>query len=924
MNSKVGTHPPLFLASALLLAFAGNAAASSGMGHRIDSKSTIRMARPGVAAPAISPVVPPASEGGGYTDEDVQRFEAATFWQLVDAMHGPLDEIRSSLPLITHFARNGVIDHSTIYDMSLLFPEDRLRMQARELLTAYAELLAFGWPVTESFVVDGMDPMQATQLGSRIAVGQRHVRPSDRMRINDSGTCQACSDPVDFVAPAPPAGSCFFLADGLDNGMDCDYISFPVTAGKRYKMTFCSGGAGADADMVLRLFDSNCIPLTSNDDGCAGGLSEIRWDAAVNDVWRLQIANAQVNYPDPTLYNLCITEEGDACDSCAAPSPVKLFPTTFCQFQSGNTQPTASCNFDYYMVFMEAGATYRYSTCPAPAALPPDPTCPGAANQAAGACNPALAWNPRIEIFALPANCVLGTELTLGAVGSGGCASNNQLPDFTFTAPATAFYEMFIGRENPAASPAQCANYGTYTIAYQRLSVGCASCSSGPYVNGVVPVVPDCNVCGNISGVIDSCNDEWIEFSLLANKPYEFTTCSLPGGCLGGSATPVTKLELYSAPACSLVAITGVNDFCSATGVKLLYTPLVDGIYRLHVAGVAGQVGPYNLTHRCTDQGPGCTAPTTITLAPGGGGTEPGTCQRTETFDVTSDGTLPIDYDITITPPAGGSAAPPHIVHPGVNTPDAADSFSSTLTHEGTFTITITASNSCGDVTQVFGYVLADTEPPLLIPPADRQIECGDPVPSDQPTVSDNCDPNPSVVLVSEDISAGGCGGEQVVTRTWQATDRSGNTSAQVVQVITSRDTLAPVLQPNNNDVVCLYPPNHNLYFGNVNAFSLVASDACSPPVTIIIVGITNSEEGLQPCGDGNQDPDVIFDPGTGDFFVRAERCGNDPTQNDGRRYQFVGHAVDACGNTSVDTVVGSILVPHDNADHFGCVEATF
>jgi hypothetical protein len=202
-----------------------------------------------------------------------------------------------------------------------------------------------------------------------------------------------------------------------------------------------------------------------------------------------------------------------------------------------------------------------------------------------------------MEIYALPASCTLGTELTIGAIGSGGCASNVQLPDFTFMALATGYYELSIGRENPASSPALCPNYGSYTLAYQRLSVGCATCAAGPYVNGAVPLVPT-PACQDISGVIDSCADEWIELALSAGVAYEFTTCDIPGGCTTGAAQPATVLTMMD-PTCALVlAQTNLSNACSPTGTLLLFTPATTDVYRARVTSANGAPGPYTLTYR--------------------------------------------------------------------------------------------------------------------------------------------------------------------------------------------------------------------------------------------------------------------------------------------------------------------------------------
>ncbi|MFO0448194.1 MAG: hypothetical protein ACK52I_05945, partial [Pseudomonadota bacterium] len=60
------------------------------------------------------------------------------------------------------------------------------------------------------------------------------------------------------------------------------------------------------------------------------------------------------------------------------------------------------------------------------------------------------------------------------------------------------------------------------------------------------------------------------------------------------------------------------------------------------------------------------------------------------------------------------------------------------------------------------------------------------------PTATDTCDPNPTIVLVSDVTVDGACAGTYVRTRTWKAVDACGNESAAVSQSITVQDITAP------------------------------------------------------------------------------------------------------------------------------------
>jgi hypothetical protein len=141
-----------------------------------------------------------------------------------------------------------------------------------------------------------------------------------------------------------------------------------------------------------------------------------------------------------------------------------------------------------------------------------------------------------------------------------------------------------------------------------------------------------------------------------------------------------------------------------------------------------------------------------------------------------------------------------------------------------TLTRTWTATDACGNTsskTQVI--TVRDTQVPVLsAAPANVTVEC-DAVPAAATlTATDNCDAAP-VVTYNESRTNGNCPSNYILTRTWTATDASGNTSGKT-QVITVQDTKAPVLSaaPANVTVECDAVPA---------AATLTATDNCDAPV---------------------------------------------------------------------------------------------
>jgi large repetitive protein len=114
----------------------------------------------------------------------------------------------------------------------------------------------------------------------------------------------------------------------------------------------------------------------------------------------------------------------------------------------------------------------------------------------------------------------------------------------------------------------------------------------------------------------------------------------------------------------------------------------------------------------------------------------------------------------------------------------------------GTATVTVTATlNSCSD-TKVFTITTGDNINPVLSGvPADVSVECSAvPVVPTTVTASDNCDSQPQIAL-AETRTNGNCANSYLLTRTWTATDKAGNTVSKS-QKITVTDTTPPVITP--------------------------------------------------------------------------------------------------------------------------------
>src|SRR5207249_12034754 len=100
------------------------------------------------------------------------------------------------------------------------------------------------------------------------------------------------------------------------------------------------------------------------------------------------------------------------------------------------------------------------------------------------------------------------------------------------------------------------------------------------------------------------------------------------------------------------------------------------------------------------------------------------------------------------------------------------------------------ATDDCGNTsTCVQRITVRDTAPPALTAPPDMVLDCPATDTSTNVTgaavAPDGC--GGSVKVYYSDVVNNGCGATKVISRTWTATDNSGN-STNVVQTITIRD----------------------------------------------------------------------------------------------------------------------------------------
>ena len=159
------------------------------------------------------------------------------------------------------------------------------------------------------------------------------------------------------------------------------------------------------------------------------------------------------------------------------------------------------------------------------------------------------------------------------------------------------------------------------------------------------------------------------------------------------------------------------------------------------------------------------------------------------------------------------------------------------------------------------------------------------------------------------------CPAEVVIEAT--ATDCAGN-PGQATTSVEVIDTTPPQVTAGNDDLECLWPPNHEYVCFSADAFDPTITDNCSASSAWAFHACDSDQpENAVGNGDGDTTEDCVIDTDAQGFCARSERAGKIV---EGRRYGLGIGATDSCGNLSGTTQIGRIHVPHDEDPGQTCV----
>lgn len=149
----------------------------------------------------------------------------------------------------------------------------------------------------------------------------------------------------------------------------------------------------------------------------------------------------------------------------------------------------------------------------------------------------------------------------------------------------------------------------------------------------------------------------------------------------------------------------------------------------------------------------------------------------------------------------------------------------------GTTLITIRATDPCGNSSQChFTVTVRDNTPPLIICPGNVTVDCTastSPSNTGSATAIDLCDSSPDITYTDVTTASQSCALGYNITRTWKATDNSGNT-AICMQMIVFTDASAPVITcPANITIACTAST------APTNTGSATATDLCDATPTV-------------------------------------------------------------------------------------------
>jgi hypothetical protein len=186
---------------------------------------------------------------------------------------------------------------------------------------------------------------------------------------------------------------------------------------------------------------------------------------------------------------------------------------------------------------------------------------------------------------------------------------------------------------------------------------------------------------------------------------------------------------------------------------------------------------------------------------------------------------------------------------------DDRDSIPGDCANEYQLVLTYVATDICGNAdTCEQTITVEDNTPPVIDCPDSLVFDCDDIGDFGEAEATDNCDPDPEVVLADRDSIPGDCPLEYELVLTWTATDECGNVDS-CLQIVMVQDTIAPTITCADQDTIeC----EEDLVF-----MTPTAEDNCDPDPMINIVST-----------------DTTSGPGEGEFtytqcWVAVDTCGN-------------------------------------------------
>lgn len=154
----------------------------------------------------------------------------------------------------------------------------------------------------------------------------------------------------------------------------------------------------------------------------------------------------------------------------------------------------------------------------------------------------------------------------------------------------------------------------------------------------------------------------------------------------------------------------------------------------------------------------------------------------------------------------------------------------------GTTLITIRATDPCGNSSQCFYNVtVRDNTPPVMVCPPNVTIDCTDstdPSNTGTATATDYCDPTPDITFTDVTTETQGCVG-YLITRTWRATDNSGNFIICMQMILITDDTPPTITCPQNVTINCTDST------APANTGTATATDLCDLSPTIGFADVT-------------------------------------------------------------------------------------